>query len=275
MRLSASIVTYRSNIELFNALSESFFDALERARSEYPVRADLVIVINDTRNDDVCAIERAVERIRCRAPERVRMRIVKGHGNVGYGAGQNRALDMVDSDYHLILNPDVSMDTEALLEGLRYLEEHAEVAMLVPQGFDPHNEYARLSKRHPSLLVLLLRALAVRSSDGILGRRVARYTYAGELPCDAPRAVTLASGCFMLCRTDTLKKVNGFDERFFLYFEDYDLSLRVKNYGQIVELPKARITHHGGHTARRDFKRVAHFVRSGVRFFNRYGWRIV
>jgi GT2 family glycosyltransferase len=275
MRLSASIVTYRSNIELFTALSESFFTSLQRARSEYPVVVDLVVVINDTRSEDIQAIERAIDGVHNYVPEHVRVRVVKGHGNVGYGAGQNRALETVDSDYHLILNPDVSMDIDALLEGLRYLEEHAEVAMLVPQGFDPQNEYARLSKRHPSLLVLLLRAFAVRSSDGILGRRVARYTYAGELPCDAPKTVTLASGCFMLCRTDTLKKVNGFDERFFLYFEDYDLSLRVKNFGQIVELPQARITHHGGHTARRDVRRVAHFIRSGVRFFNRYGWRIV
>lgn len=275
MRLSASIVTFRSNVALFSALVESLVCALRRARTEYPVVADLAIVINDTREEDIAAIECAVEKIRACAPEYVRLRVVKGHGNVGYGAGQNRALETVSSDYHLILNPDVLLETDALLEGLRYLDEHAEVAMLVPQGFDPQNEYARLSKRHPSLLVLLLRAFAVRSSDGLLGRRVARYTYGGELPCDAPKSITLASGCFMLCRTDTLKKVNGFDERYFLYFEDYDLSLRVKNYGPIVELPQARITHYGGHTARRDLRRVAHFLRSGVRFFNRYGWRIV
>ena len=275
MRLSVSIVTYRSNVELFSGLADSLICALRHARAEFPLVADLVVVINDTRDEDVQAIEHAVDRIRTSAPEYVRLRIVKGHGNVGYGAGQNRALETVSSDYHLILNPDVFLEEDAVLEGLRYLEEHAEVAMLVPQGFDPQNEYARLSKRHPSLLVLLLRALAVRGSDGLLGRRVARYTYGGELPCDTPKSITLASGCFMLCRTDMLKKVNGFDERYFLYFEDYDLSLRVKNYGAIVELPQARITHYGGHTARRDLRRVSHFVRSGVRFFNRYGWRIV
>jgi GT2 family glycosyltransferase len=203
------------------------------------------------------------------------MRIVKGHGNIGYGPGQNLAMERVTSDYHLILNPDVLLDDDALLESLRYLMGHPEVAMLVPQGFDPGNEYARLSKRHPSLLVLLLRALAVSSSDGLFGRRVARYTYGGELPCDMPKPVLLASGCFMLCRTDTLRKVNGFDERYFLYFEDYDLSLRINCYGQIIELPQARIVHHGGHTARRDLRRVMHFLRSGVRFFNQYGWRIV
>jgi hypothetical protein len=275
MRLSASIVTFRSDVRLFRSLSDSLICALQRARCAFPIVADLIVVINDTRDEDVAAIESAVECIRATAPDYICLRVVKGHGNVGYGAGQNRALETVSSDYHLILNPDVFLERDSLLEGLRYLDEHAEVAMLVPQGFDPQNEYARLSKRHPSLLVLLLRALAVRSSDGLLGRRVARYTYGGELPCDAPKSITLASGCFMLCRTDTLKKVNGFDERYFLYFEDYDLSLRVKNYGQIIELPQARITHYGGHTARRDLRRVAHFLRSGVRFFNRYGWRIV
>ena len=275
MRLSASIVTFRSDIRLFRALSESLISALQRVRYTFPIVADLIVVINDTREEDVAAIESAVECVRVVAPEYIRLRVMKGHGNVGYGAGQNRALETVSSDYHLILNPDVFLEKDALLEGLRYLGDHAEVAMLVPQGFDPQNEYARLSKRHPSLLVLALRALAVRGSDGVLGRRVARYTYGGELPCDAPKSVTLASGCFMLCRTETLKKVKGFDERYFLYFEDYDLSLRMKNYGAIVELPQARITHYGGHTARRDLRRVAHFVRSGVRFFNRYGWRIV
>jgi GT2 family glycosyltransferase len=275
MHLSASIVTFRSNVALFSALAESLIGALRCAQRVYPVDADLVVVINDTRDDDIAAIECAVDRIRAGAPEYVRLRILKGHGNVGYGAGQNRALETVTSDYHLILNPDVFLEEEAILESLRYLHAHPEVAMLVPQGFDPQNEYARLSKRHPSLLVLLLRALAVRGSDGLLGRRVARYTYGGELPCNAPKSVTLASGCFMLCRTDTLKKVNGFDERYFLYFEDYDLSLRLKDHGQIVELPQARITHYGGQTARRDLRRFAHFLRSGVRFFNRYGWRIV
>ena len=275
MRVSASIVTYRSDIGLLRSLSVSVIRALERARTEFPVQGELIVVINDTSSDDVVAVERAIDCVRSSAPRYLDLRIVKGHGNVGYGAGQNRALATVVSDYHLILNPDVFLEEDALLEGLRYLEDHSEVAMLVPQGFDPQNEYARLSKRHPSLLVLLLRALAVRSSDGLLGRRVARYTYGGELPCDTPKTITLASGCFMLCRTDVLKRVNGFDDRYFLYFEDYDLSLRVKSYGVIVELPQARITHYGGHTARRDLRRIGHFVRSGVRFFNRYGWRIV
>ena len=179
--------------------------ALRRAQTEYPVVADLVVVINDTRQEDV-RLSNARSTGSEQAPQQyIRLRTLKGHGNVRYGAGQNRALETVSSDYHLILNPDVFLEKGRVLEGLRYLDEHAaEVAMLVPQGFDPQNEYARLSKRHPSLLVLLL--VRLQYAVPIVLGRVARYTYGGELPCDAPKSITLASGCFMLCRTDTLRK---------------------------------------------------------------------
>jgi GT2 family glycosyltransferase len=275
MKVSASVVTYRSDCRLLSSLIDSLIRAIARAGSEFRLEAEIVCVINDSERRAIESVLSTLERCDGGLPGHVRISVVEGHGNVGYGAGQNRALQRVTSDYHMILNPDVCLDERALLESLRYLQEHPEVAMLVPQGFDVHNEYARLAKRHPTLLVLLLRALAVPSSSGLLGRRVARYTYGGELPCDTPKSIVLASGCCMLCRTEMLRKVNGFDERYFLYFEDYDLSLRIKLCGEIVELPQARITHYGGHTARRDIRHVLHFLRSGVRFFNQYGWRIV
>ncbi|NJN52908.1 MAG: glycosyltransferase family 2 protein, partial [Gammaproteobacteria bacterium] len=122
--------------------------------------------------------------------------------------------------------------------------------------------------------ILAMRALAVRPSltNGYFGRKVAHYTYGGELPSAAPHPIALASGCFMFCRTSALQKVNGFDERYFLYFEDYDLSLRMRQVGEIMEVPFARITHYGGHTMRRGLRRVGHFVRSSVTYFNAHGW---
>ena len=64
-------------------------------------------------------------------------------------------------------------------------------------------------------------------------------------------------------------------KRYFLYFEDYDLSRRIGGHGAIFEVPTVRIHHHGGHTARRGIRRIARFLRSGVRYFNRYGWRFI
>ena len=190
--------------------------------------------------------------------------------------GQNRALETVSSDYHLILNPDVFLG-----------KGRASRRAAVPRGVTPKWP---CSFRKDSIRRTNMRGF--RSDI-----RHCSYCCCARSPCAvltgclgaAWRAIRTAASCRVTHRSRSrsraaasccaaptrLKKVNGFDERYFLYFEDYDLSLRVKNYGQIVELPQARITHYGGHTARRDLRRVMHFLRSGVRFFNRYGWRIV
>ena len=77
------------------------------------------------------------------------------------------------------------------------------------------------------MLVLLLRALSIQASPGFFGRRVGRYTYSDRLPSEHPEPIDLASGCYMFCRASALEAVGGFDERYFLYFEDFDLSRRI------------------------------------------------
>ena len=84
--------------------------------------------------------------------------------------------------------------------------------------------------------------------------------------------VPLASGCFMLARTHLFIQARGFDPRYFMYFEDYDLSLRI---GRVAYVPQARIVHHGGNASAKGLRHRAWFLASAWRFFSRHGWRIV
>ena len=77
----------------------------------------------------------------------------------------------------------------------------------------------------------------------------------------------------MLSRGSVLKAVKGFDERYFLYFEDFDLSMRIRQQGRIAYLPTMKIIHGGGYAARKGFSHIRMFVCSAIRFFNTYGWR--
>ena len=104
---------------------------------------------------------------------------------------------------------------------------------------------------------------------------MATYVYDEALPAEAPAPIELASGCFMVARTAALKAIDGFDEGYFLYFEDFDLCRRLARHGSIYELPTAKITHYGGHTARRGLARTLRFVHSGYRYFSRHGWRLL
>ena len=77
----------------------------------------------------------------------------------------------------------------------------------------------------------------------------------------------------MLIRGAALRAVGGFDERYFLYFEDFDLSLRLAGQGAVEYLPAMVVRHYGGGSAAKGWRHRWLFLRSGVRFFSDHGWR--
>ena len=89
------------------------------------------------------------------------------------------------------------------------------------------------------------------------------------------REVPIASGCCLLLRTQAFRELGGFDEQFFLYFEDFDLSLRLAQKGQIAYHPKLRIRHHGGFSSSKGLWHIRQFSQSGKQFFKKHGWKWV
>ncbi|WP_439102490.1 glycosyltransferase family 2 protein [Congregibacter sp.] len=200
--------------------------------------------------------------------------VQRSEKNNGFGGGHNQVSRIQSGRYFLILNPDVELAADALREALGYLESHREVVALNPhcERSDGSREY--LCKRYPSVLDLLLRGLPFAGLRQLFARRLARYEYR-DLVARDPQPVTLLSGACLLCRTDAFNAVGRFDERFFMYFEDFDLSQRLRSQGELVFLPAMRIVHHGGFAARKGSQHIRWFVRSAIRFFNLHGWRLL
>ena len=101
-----------------------------------------------------------------------------------------------------------------------------------------------------------------------------RYEMRDVLGAEPFAPVPLASGCFMVVRTALFRRLEGFDPRFFMYFEDYDLSLRIGREAEVAFIPAARVVHHGGDASRKGSRHVSWFVRSAWRFFATHGWKI-
>ena len=270
--LSVGFVTWRTPQDQLAGFLGSLAKAVEALIRQRPMQVSIYAISNDA-PQEADAVE-AMTRSYAPSGGDVCWHFVHGHGNIGYGAAQNLAIRRTEAAFHLMCNPDLIMAPEVLLEAVRFLETHPAAVLAAPQGFDAEGRYARLAKRSPTLLALALRALSVQPSGGRLGRRVAAYVYDDALPAEEPAPIELASGCFMVARTAALKAIDGFDEDYFLYFEDFDLCRRLACHGGIYELPAAKITHYGGRTARRGLTRALRFARSGCRYFNRHGWRI-
>lgn len=121
--------------------------------------------------------------------------------------------------------------------------------------------------------MLLLRGFAPGFLRRAFQRRLSNYDMRDVCGAVHTVDVAIASGCFMLVRTSALRAVGGFDSDYFLYFEDFDLSLRLREQGRLVYDPAMRIVHHGGYAASKGRNHLGYFVRSGIRFFHQHGWR--
>jgi len=203
----------------------------------------------------------------------VELRLLHGHGNVGYGAAHNLIINNLDAGFHLMLNPDVVLDKQFLAAGINYLIDHDDVALAVPMASHENSERQFLCKRYPSVLTLFVRGFLPRNLHKLFTKRLASYEMRDLHDDQINKDIPIGSGCCMLSRSSVLTEVNGFDERYFLYFEDFDLSLRIRQQGRIAYLPTMKIIHGGGYAARKGFSHVRMFVRSAIRFFSAHGWR--
>lgn len=200
--------------------------------------------------------------------------VLRGHGNVGYGRGHNLAIERSDSVFHLVLNPDVLCQRDTLTAASELMAGYPEIGLVVPEVRGEDGSIQYLCRRYPKVLDLLLRGFAPQSIRRLFKGRLERYEMRDE--CGTGENVwgpAIVSGCFMFFRSSVLRKLAGFDPRYFLYFEDYDLSLRTAEVARIVYSPRVRIVHFGGGAARKGWLHIRLFVVSAIQFYNRFGWR--
>lgn len=268
LSLCVSIVTFQPHLEQLRALLRTLGQALTRAAAELPLVTQVLLIDN---GDSGAALTQVLAAELRGVPARLHA----SGDNLGYGAGHNIAIRASGADYHLVLNPDVELAPDCVLEGLRFLQQHPDVVALSPRVLDTDGHVQYLCKTYPSLFTLLLRGFAPSGLRRRFGSRLSRYECRALVDANEVAEVPLISGCFMLCRSSALQRSGGFNERFFLYFEDFALSLELAKQGRLVYQPACVIRHHGGYAARKGWRHLAYFVRSAWQFFSLYGWKLV
>ncbi|MFC5549330.1 glycosyltransferase family 2 protein [Massilia aerilata] len=191
--------------------------------------------------------------------------------NPGHARAHNLALReaiAAGSAYHFILQPEIQIPLDGIGRLLAYMEQHPDVGLLAPRVHYPDGRLRPLCKLLPHPLELLVRRffpLLHRSSG-----RLARYELHGS-GYTRVMDVPALSGCFLLMRIEAVQRVGLFDERFFQYFEDVDLSRRVGRIARTVFVPHVAVVHEEG-SSYRDWTMLWHRLVSGARYFNKWGW---
>jgi len=187
--------------------------------------------------------------------------------NLGFGAGHNEVLPYIHSKYHAIINPDIEVQDDVLQQICEYMDENPEVAMVQPMVYYPDGRPQHHGKKDPTIADLAIRLLF----PGKFQKRQARYMML-DADYGQPFAIDVASGCFMVVRTDIFKRIGGFDRRFFLYFEDNDLSRRVRQYGWIMHVPFGHVVHDWNRSSRKSRKVLFIMLWSAVKYFLKWGF---
>lgn len=166
--------------------------------------------------------------------------------NIGFSKANNMVLPEATGDYILFLNPDTIVPEDALQQCISFFETHHDCGALGVRMVNGKGQFLKESKRgFPSPLVSLFKMIGLHRVFPN-ARFVAKY-YEGHLAENQINCVDVLSGAFMMLSRDALKIVKGFDEQFFMYGEDIDLSYRIQQAGfQNYYFPTVTILHYKG-----------------------------
>jgi GT2 family glycosyltransferase len=274
--LTVSVVTFRPDTVLLERCLRKLALAIGAAREEGCIKSVAVALIDNSEDRKVA--EEVIRLGKARfADSDVQVTYLHGHLNIGYGIAHNLMLHGTGADYQLVLNPDVELANDAIVNAVRWLDAHADVGAAAPavtRGAD--GTPAFLAKRYPAVFDLFLRGFAPEFVKRLFRRRLERYELRDYIDPESDKPVLglpVMSGCCMLVRRKAIDATGGFDPKYFLYFEDFDWSVRLNRVAQTVYLPSFRAVHHGGHAAGKGPSHIYWFVRSGIRFYNKHGWR--
>lgn len=146
--------------------------------------------------------------------------------------------------------------------------------MIAPKVFSPNDEIQYLNHTDPRASVSFIRRFLHPNFQKLFKNALNKYNMT-QTGYDKEADVEFLSGCFLIISRESLNKVNGFDERFKLYFEDADICRSIRYMGyRSVFFPDAKFHHHWGRGQYKKFKLTFLFIQSMIRYFNKWGWKL-
>lgn len=255
MKLSASIVLYKSNYTQIKRVVNHIFLHVSNI--------ELYLIDNSPTNK--------LEKLKNENFQHL-IHYFHNPANPGFGAGHNIAIKKAlefNSKYHFVINPDIILNEDAINPMVDYMESNPDVGMMMPKVLNIDLSKQNLPKLLPSPIDIVLRKL--KRPDFVYKSFINKYELRfvdDKITYQAP----ILSGCFTLFRCDVLKEKGIYDDTFFMYFEDWDISRRINQSYKTVVFQKVSVVHEYESGANRSKILFKIFIKSAVHYFNKWGW---
>lgn len=250
MRITASIVTHRTDARELRRCTECVL------RCKALTRLDII----DNSPDDVLRSAVSNERVHYRHVE-----------NRGYGAGHNIAMRealKAHTNCHLVLNADTFWEGDVITPMAEYMASHSNVGIMMPKVYYPDGALQLTARRLPSPFDLLVKRFLPHK----LGqRRMSRFLLE-RADHDKIINAPFLPGSFLLMRREALEAEGLFDERFFMYPEDIDITRRLHRRWLTLHYPAVSIEHCHAAASRHSLRMFLIHSVNMIRYFNKWGW---
>ena len=256
MKKDLSVVIVNYNVKAF---LEQCLIAIERARGDLNIEIFVV---------DNASVDGSQAMVKKRFPY---VELIENVQNVGFSTANNQALKRAEGEYILILNPDTLIQEDTLFVLKKRLDENPQIGAIGCKLLNPDGSYQINSRRSfPTPWVAFSRIIGL-SRIFPKSRLFGRYNLTFLDP-DLETEVDVLSGSLMMLRKKALDQVGYFDEEYFMYGEDIDLSYRIKKAGwKVVYAPQTKAIHYKGESTKRsEFSAITNFYTTMLIFIRKH-----
>ncbi|MFV8327790.1 glycosyltransferase [Flavobacterium sp. ZS1P14] len=192
--------------------------------------------------------------------------------NPGFGAAHNKAIkNAIDSgsNYHFIINPDIYFEGDVISPMIDYMKNDTTIGMMMPQILNLDGTVQNLPKLLPSPLNILWRK--IKKPEMAYQKFINEYELR-KVPKELIYNAPILSGCFTLLNLKAIKEIGFYDDTYFMYFEDWDLSRRMHVKYKTIYFPEVSVYHGYDSGANKSSKLFKIFINSAIVYFNKWGW---
>jgi GT2 family glycosyltransferase len=199
------------------------------------------------------------------------VRVIHSDQNLGFAKGCNLGARHVAGAYLLFLNSDTEVISDALSVLSRFLDEHKQVGVVSARLVYPDLSEQGVARSFPTPANAIWGRTTLLTRAFPRNRFSRRYLVSRENRSSEPFGVDWVSGACLMVRADIFRDLGGYDETFFMYWEDADLCFRVKQRSwSVFSVPAAVVIHHEGGSSRRKARLIMEFHRSAYRYYRKH-----
>ncbi len=273
MRIIFTLVLYNNRY----AEIEKLIESINKLNSEYYKNKDIILSIND--NSNKFSLENQIK-------ENLNNNIIfyySYNNNIGFGRGHNCAFavsriscNLNKDDILIIVNPDVYFLPKEIHRMIDFInqKENKKIVCIAPLIFNEKEIIQYSAKQNPTILSLFIGRIRQLERIGILRNYISKNqnrsrTLSSIFECE------YLSGCFLLIRAISFSEINGFDERYFLHFEDADLTRTLSKVGKCIHYPYSKIIHRWNRGSHKSLRQTILLIQSMINYFRKWGLKLI